>query len=340
MNMIGNLKGYNAKKCTYPGVKKDCYLITDDGKVYSLLTDKFLSLKLTSDGYYEVALCSDITPSKRKYVRVHRLVAYQFVPNPNNYPVVDHLDCDKGHNHYTNLEWVTVLENTQRAVTNGLVNGIKRPVELVIQICELFELGYSSMEVFCNLTPYGKRISDDPSLYRFIDSIRHRKSWNEITKNYSYTLESTSNKKKNFRYTTERKGVYSEELIRKICELLQDGKSPKEILLYFYPDAIGTRDKKYRKLYCLISNIRQRNNWDYITKDYTWTINDAPVSIQDDKIYQYFCQGMSRDEVKRMIGLTSVKDNKKLYQRMQNCYHKYLKIHSLSNNETITIYKS
>lgn len=325
-----------ARKCTYPGVKKDCYLITEDGRVYSLLTDKFLRPKLsTRHGYYEVALQADKDyTGKRVYARIHRLVAYQFVPNPHNYPVVDHLDAKKTNNHYTNLEWVTVLENTRRATTMGLINGIQRPRELVVEICELFESGYTTMEVFYHLTPVGTRVDDNLSLHIFIENIRCRRIWPDVTKDYTFTEESTARTRKIFRHDPSRKGNWDESIIREICEMLQAGKTPKEILLYYQPNANGTKDKQGRKLYCFISNIKRRKIWDHITKDYIWE-NDDPNPIEDDIIYKYFCDGMTCGEVRRMTGIT--KKDKKAYSRLQNCYKKYKRIHEMSAHENITI---
>lgn len=42
---------------------------------------------------------------------VHRLVATEFIPNPNNKPHVNHLDKDTTNNHVDNLQWATVREN-------------------------------------------------------------------------------------------------------------------------------------------------------------------------------------------------------------------------------------
>lgn len=41
----------------------------------------------------------------RKKFFVHRLVAAMFLENPKEYPIVNHKDLDKAHNHVKNLEW-------------------------------------------------------------------------------------------------------------------------------------------------------------------------------------------------------------------------------------------
>lgn len=52
--------------------------------------------------------------------RVHVLVAEAFIPNPNNYPVVMHIDNNKQNCCVENLKWGTVQENTQQAFDDGL----------------------------------------------------------------------------------------------------------------------------------------------------------------------------------------------------------------------------
>lgn len=56
----------------------------------------------------------------QKTFKIHRLVAIHFIPNPNNYPQVNHKNCDKKDNRVENLEWCTNSMNQKHAWDNGL----------------------------------------------------------------------------------------------------------------------------------------------------------------------------------------------------------------------------
>lgn len=51
---------------------------------------------------------------------VHRAVAKAFIPNPDNKPMVNHIDGNKLNNNACNLEWVTCSENHRHAIDTGL----------------------------------------------------------------------------------------------------------------------------------------------------------------------------------------------------------------------------
>jgi hypothetical protein len=61
------------------------------------------------------------TKIRGKSMRVHRIIAEMFVPNPDNLPIVMHINNDKSDNRADNLMWGTVAENTQAAYRDGLM---------------------------------------------------------------------------------------------------------------------------------------------------------------------------------------------------------------------------
>lgn len=64
--------------------------------------------KVNSHGYLKATLTKN---SKTKTYSVHRLVAEAFIPNPSNYPQVNHINGIKSDNRIENLEWITNRDN-------------------------------------------------------------------------------------------------------------------------------------------------------------------------------------------------------------------------------------
>ena len=73
----------------------------------------------TKAGYPEVSV---VIKGKQRLMRVHRLVAMSFIPNPENKPQINHKDGVKDNNHISNLEWCTPSENITHAWHTGLIS--------------------------------------------------------------------------------------------------------------------------------------------------------------------------------------------------------------------------
>ena len=86
------------------------YLVSNLGRVYSFYHKKVLKSTVTGadKSYLEVKLTAD---KVAHHIKVHRLVAKAFLPNPDNKPQVHHIDGDSLNNHADNLMWVTHEEH-------------------------------------------------------------------------------------------------------------------------------------------------------------------------------------------------------------------------------------
>lgn len=94
------------------------YTITIDGDVYSYIGGKHKLKYSSNKGYLQVTIGSRL--KKRVTRKIHRLVALAFIPNPNNYKQVNHIDGNKQNNNINNLEWIDNKNNQRHAILNGL----------------------------------------------------------------------------------------------------------------------------------------------------------------------------------------------------------------------------
>lgn len=114
MDNIKPIKGYEGE-----------YEITSDGVVYACRKYVKLPNHPTQDGRWHARkrMATHSTKGyeylwlykngKREQAFIHRLVAQHFCSGESDLLVVNHLDENTHNNHYSNLEWVTQLQNMQ-----------------------------------------------------------------------------------------------------------------------------------------------------------------------------------------------------------------------------------
>lgn len=84
------------------------YQISNLGRVKSIKNNIIKKPSILKKGYLNMCLRKN---GKAKYILIHRLVALAYIPNPNNFPCVNHKDCNPQNNRVDNLEWITYKEN-------------------------------------------------------------------------------------------------------------------------------------------------------------------------------------------------------------------------------------
>jgi hypothetical protein len=102
------------------------YLISLDGKVFSLTTMKYLSQSTTPAGYKHVRIQNE---NGNKTFLVHRLVASSYIKNNENKAQVNHIDGNKKNNCLLNLEWSTPSENQKHSYRIGLAKSNNKQKE-------------------------------------------------------------------------------------------------------------------------------------------------------------------------------------------------------------------
>lgn len=123
------------------------YHVTEDGRVFSLnykQTGKTKELKcnISNNGYRYIHLCKD---GKEKIVKVARLVALTYIPNPEGKLTVDHINRCRTDDRVENLRWATYSEqiNNRKEIKRPKNNKKSKPVMCV----ETGEIYLSAQEV-------------------------------------------------------------------------------------------------------------------------------------------------------------------------------------------------
>ena len=106
--MTKPIKGYEGK-----------YSVDEEGNVYNIKRKKKLSKITMESGYVYVHLFDGKRKNGRCH-RLHRIVAEAFLPNPNGYEQVNHINGNKTDNSASNLEWCSFQQNMDHSIRTGL----------------------------------------------------------------------------------------------------------------------------------------------------------------------------------------------------------------------------
>ena len=101
------------------------YLINKEGEVYGIKRKKIVKPRINKNsGYYQINICKN---GIRKTHLLHRLLALQYISNPEGKPVIDHMDRNRQNNSLDNLKWATHSENNFNVELKGGIQEYTRP---------------------------------------------------------------------------------------------------------------------------------------------------------------------------------------------------------------------
>jgi len=147
------------------------YLIYENGDVYSKYLKRNMTTTADNTGYVRLHLRND--KGETKMMLLHRLVALAYIPNPENKPLIDHIDQNKSNNNINNLRWATNSENQQN----------------VKQTYKNNKLGEKYISTF-----YSKRRNRNYYLFeKTINGVKHSKQFTTLEQAITYKNNYMSN---------------------------------------------------------------------------------------------------------------------------------------------------
>lgn len=165
-----------------PAYVNDNYLVSSYGRLFNRKHKYFMNPQIDKDGYIMYFL------NYRRYY-AHRLVAMTYLyynPTEMKNLQVNHKDGNKMNNHYSNLEWITCIENIRHAINSNLRTtycenhpNSKYTDKLIENICILMNDGLSYREIAEKLSISYNKYTED-----LMCKIRRGISWKRISEKY------------------------------------------------------------------------------------------------------------------------------------------------------------
>lgn len=156
---IGAKGGRNGTRCgilavvsiARPIKNHEEYQVLDTGVILGI-SGRPMKPQFDAKGYLRIQVKDKTKANGVATLKLHRVVAEAFLPNPSNLPQVDHLDGDKSNGDVSNLEWVTNEENQRRALERGVYDS-RLPKEVMQfggQVLTAISNGYVAADLFDN----------------------------------------------------------------------------------------------------------------------------------------------------------------------------------------------
>lgn len=220
---IGNLLWY--RKCDIIDKYKDLAIIEPDGSIkeewrpcitehnpdlhymvnnFGLIKDshgRYIDIHL-NHGYRMFYYIDAKYAKQTRCKSVHRAVAEAFIPNPNNYELVNHLDGDTTNDVVVNLEWATNGMNAEHAYLQHLNVSARYTTQQIDTVCKLL----------CDSVPHVKIANITGVDRKTISDIYRGRRWESISKNYKFPGRK-----------------WTPELKETICNMIISGKKGAEI---------------------------------------------------------------------------------------------------------------
>lgn len=218
------------------------YQVSNLGRIKSYRVYKYgriLKLQLSKDGYYKIG----IRGYNNKYYNksVHRLVAIAFVdnPDPNNFEMINHIDCIRTNNISSNLEWCNVKYNNKYRFKHG-------------------------DDFFKGSNHHKSKITEDIAKNIYIDIHSGKYSCVDVAKKYQTTKDIVSNIKREntWKHVTKKiniiknKKTYNIQIKTNMGELFNSINEASRIL--------GTSGSNIRKALNDKSRSSVGRKWDYV----------------------------------------------------------------------------